>query len=65
MQMAQDLILRYGLLHALRTLDAIQLAVAMHLRQASGTDVLVAADTRLCAAAAGEGFTVLNPAPTQ
>ena len=65
MQMAQDLILRYGLLHALRTLDAIQLAVAIHLRQASGIDVFVAADTRLCAVAAGEGFTVLNPAPTQ
>lgn len=61
MQMAQDLILRYGLSHALRTLDAIQLAVAVHLRQASGVDVFVAADARLCPAAAAEGFAVLNP----
>ena len=60
-RMAQDLILRYGLSHALRTLDAIQLAVAIHLRQESGLDVLVAADARLCAAAATEGFAVLNP----
>ena len=61
MQMAQDLVLRYGQSHALRTLDAIQLAVAMHLRQASGVDVFVAADTRLCAVAEAEGFAVLNP----
>ena len=65
MQMAQDLILRYGLLHALRTLDAIQLAVAIHLRQAFAVAVVVAADTRLCAAAATEGFAVVNPAPPQ
>ena len=60
-QMAQDLILRYGLSRALRTLGAIQLAVAIHLRQASGVDVFVAADARLCASAAAEGFSVLNP----
>jgi len=60
-QLAQELIVRYGLSHALRTLDAIQLAIAKHLKQASGVEVFVAADTRLCAVAEAEGFAVLNP----
>ncbi len=63
LRMAQDLIARYGISYALRTLDSIQLAVAMHVREASGLHVFAAADTRLCAAAAAEGFAVFNPAP--
>jgi hypothetical protein len=65
LQMARDLIVRYGLSHALRTLDAIQLAAAMHLREASGVAVFVAADVRLCTTAAAEGFAVLNPTSAQ
>ncbi len=61
-QLAQDLIIKYGLTHGLRTLDAVQLAMAMHLRQAASVDVFVASDVRLGAVALAEGFTVLNPA---
>ena len=57
----RNLILRYGPTHSLRSLDAIQLAVAMHLKETSGCETLVAADLRLCAVAAAEGFNVLNP----
>ena len=61
LQMAQELILKYGLTHAVRSLDAIQLAVAIPLRSATGCNLIVAADSRLCAVAAAEGFEVLNP----
>jgi hypothetical protein len=58
---ARDLILKHGPSHSLRSLDAIQLAVAMHLKETSGCETLIAADVRLCAVAAVEGFNVLNP----
>ena len=58
---AQELVLKYGLTHAMGSLDAIQLAVAMHLQRESGCNSFVAADVRLCAVAAAEKFEVLNP----
>lgn len=58
-QDAQRLLLRHGLARRLRTLDSIQLAVAL-----SGgglLDAFMCADSRLCQIAAAEGLTVVNP----
>jgi predicted nucleic acid-binding protein len=60
-QIAEQLLLRYGLTRSLRTLDAIQLAVAIDVRRRHGIDYFVCADTNLCKIAADEGFTVINP----
>jgi predicted nucleic acid-binding protein len=57
---AQQLLVRYGLLRSLRTLDAIQLAVA--LRNTIGPlDAFVCADANLCQVATLEGLAVVNP----
>lgn len=45
----------------LRTLDALQLAVALDLRRLGQIDVLVAADQRLCRVASMAGCSVVNP----
>src|SRR5947209_3133088 len=45
----------------IRTLDSIQLAVALDLRNRSVIDTVVSADARLLAVAQAEGFTVINP----
>ena len=45
----------------LRALDAIQLSVAIGLRDRGLVDYFVAADRALCGAAAREGFQVMNP----
>ena len=58
---AQQLLVRHGLARRLRTLDAIQLAVAMALHTASPLDAFVCADANLGAIAAGEVLTVVNP----
>ncbi len=55
------LLARWGLRHPLRTLDALQLAVAVWLRAQGSLDCFVCADARLCAAAQREGLRVLNP----
>ncbi|MSV27380.1 MAG: PIN domain-containing protein [Bryobacterales bacterium] len=47
-QIARRLLVRYGVAMALRTLDAVQLAVALDLQQAGLISVIVAADKRLC-----------------
>jgi hypothetical protein len=60
-QLAGDLIGTHGLSRQLRTLDAIQLAVALRIHRAAPLDHFVAADQRLCDIAALEGLTVLNP----
>ncbi len=57
---AQQLLVRYGLTHSLRTLDAIQLAVSLLLNVAP-LDAFVCADGNLCLIAAAEGLTVVNP----
>jgi hypothetical protein len=46
---------------ALRTLDAIQLAVALDLLQIDAISVMVAADQRLCQVAEIAGCPTINP----
>jgi predicted nucleic acid-binding protein len=58
---AERLIIRYGDRLGLRTLDALQLAVALDLHRRVGVDFVVAADKVLCEVATLEGFAVLNP----
>jgi predicted nucleic acid-binding protein len=58
---ARNLLIRYGVTEGLRTLDALQLAMALDLRQLGRIDVLVAADQRLCKVAALAGCPAVNP----
>ena len=44
-----------------RTLDALQLAVALDLSHRGLTEYFVCADTRLCETAAEEGLVIINP----
>jgi len=52
---------RYATVRSLRTLDAIQLAVAVELRRKERIDYFVCADDNLCKIAAMEGLSVINP----
>ena len=58
---ARKLLVQYGVPEGLRTLDALQLAIALDLRQIGQMDVLVAADQRLCRVASMAGCASLNP----
>jgi hypothetical protein len=59
---ASDLLVeRYAFASRLRALDALQLAVALELRNQKLMDHFVAADTILCEVAELEGFSVINP----
>lgn len=58
---AEDLIVRYGNQKPLRTLDALQLAVALETRKRLGLDAFVASDKSLSEIASYEGLTVRNP----
>ena len=58
---AELLVERYAFVSRLRALDALQLAVAMELRNQKLVDHFVAADTILCEVAGLEGFSVINP----
>jgi predicted nucleic acid-binding protein len=58
---ARQLIFKYGAVEALRTLDAMQLSVALGLKRAGLATVFVGADQKLCRVAALEGFAVTNP----
>jgi len=58
---ARQLLFKYGMIEALRTLDAIQLSVALGLKRAGLVMVFVAADQKLCRVAAFEGFAITNP----
>jgi predicted nucleic acid-binding protein len=58
---AERLIIRYGDRQGLRTLDALQLAVALEVKDRVGLEAFVAADKALCEVATLEGFAVLNP----
>jgi predicted nucleic acid-binding protein len=60
-QRAQQLLVAYGLTRGLRTLDAIQLGVALELHAACPLDAFVCADVNLCQVAAAEGLPVTNP----
>lgn len=58
---AEKLIRRHGYTHRLRTLDALQLAVAIELLSQGLLDKFVVADKVLAEVAALEGVSVLNP----
>jgi len=59
--LAERLIEKYAFDEPLRTLDAVQLAVALGLKNQGLIDHFVAADAALCAIAGLEGFSVLDP----
>jgi predicted nucleic acid-binding protein len=58
---AEQLLRRLAPSQNLRTLDAIQLAVALSLRRQGVVHQLVCADRGLCSIAAAEGLVVVNP----
>jgi predicted nucleic acid-binding protein len=58
---ARQLLIKHGATEALRSLDALQLSIAIELRRAGLVAVFVAADQKLCRVAALEGFAVTNP----
>ncbi len=60
-QAAQDLLLEHATESRLRTLDALQLAVAVDLRDVRLIDRFVCADVDLCAVAAREELVIVNP----
>jgi hypothetical protein len=60
-QTAENLIRRLAPAQNLRTLDALQLAVALDLRDQDLLTQFICADQRLCAIAAVEGLSVVNP----
>ena len=60
---AERLIERYAFDLRLRALDALQIAIALSLKSQALVDHFVAADKILCAVAALEGFSVVNPEP--
>ena len=59
--LAEKLIAKYAFDHRLRTLDALQVAVAVELRDQTLMDQVVSADKVFCQIAALEGLKVLNP----
>lgn len=58
---ARKLLVQHGVSEGLRTLDALQLAVALDLRHLGQIGVLVAADQRLCRVALMTGCASVNP----
>jgi predicted nucleic acid-binding protein len=58
---AASLLQMYGVSEGLRTLDAIQMAVALELAQMQRIGLFVAADKRLCRVAALAGLATINP----
>ena len=60
-EIARRLLIKYGSDRSLRTLDALQLSVAVELRRVGHPPIFVAADQRLCEVAELEGFQVTNP----
>ena len=60
-QNARQLLITHGPTMSLRTLDAIQLAVALDLLKIGAISVMVVADQRLCKAAAASDCSAMNP----
>jgi predicted nucleic acid-binding protein len=60
-QLACDLVGMHGPSRQLRTLDALQLAVALRVHRVKPIDHFVCADQRLCGIAAAEGLAVIDP----
>jgi hypothetical protein len=57
---AEDLLARYGFNYRLRSLDALQLGVALDLREQGLSNTIVVADLALGEVAVQEGLLVLN-----
>jgi len=60
-QGAEALVRAYAVNHALRTLDALQLSVALDLHRRGAVSQLVTSDRALCEVATLEGLPVVNP----
>ena len=60
-QLAGDLIIKHGMSRQVRTLDGLQLAIALRVHRATSFDHFVCADQRLCDLATLEGLAVINP----
>ena len=58
---ARKLLVQYGVGESLRTLDALQLAIALDLRRLGHIAALVAADQRLCRVTSLAGCIAINP----
>jgi predicted nucleic acid-binding protein len=58
---AENLIVQYGGRIGLRTLDALQLAVALEINRRAGLDGFLVADLALAEVAKAEGLVVMNP----
>lgn len=58
---AEQLIQRHGIHKNIRTLDAIQLAVAINIQRLNHSVRFICADQALCAIAQAEGISVVNP----
>jgi hypothetical protein len=61
-QSASRLLRAYAVKNGLRTLDALQLAIALDLRHAGSISVLIASDHRLCTVAELCGCAAVDPA---
>ncbi len=61
MDCARSLVAKYGYTRRLRTLDALQLAVALDLHRRGLTEVFVVADKLLVEVAIAEGLAAENP----
>lgn len=61
---AERLLVQHGNVRKLRTLDALQLAVALDVHRRASLDAVVAADNAVCEVAAAEGLPVTNPEVT-
>ena len=61
---AERLIRLHAVNQALRTLDALQMAVAVELHRRKVVSEFVASDKNLCDVAASEGLQVINPIQT-
>ena len=64
-QAARTLLAKYGVAEGLRTLDALQLAIALDLQKFGLITVMVAADQKLCRVAALSGCSAVNPDQTE
>ena len=58
---AERLLKQHGNIFRPRTLDALQLAVAVDIHRREPLDAMVAADKVLCDVATAEGLLVMNP----
>ena len=58
---AERLLKQHGNIFRLRTLDALQLAVALDVHRRESLDAVVAADNVVCQVAAAEGLPVMRP----